>query len=118
MLEWTRGFQGAVSHVYRGPVSAGQSWSGNTHCVDFANPGTVSLRVDEPAAGELFFYLVTAANACGESHAGLDSNGIPRQVSPSCPLGSNDFDLDGYPDAEDNCPQHPGATTCCGPPCC
>ncbi len=112
LLSWSRGTQGHVSNVYRGTVSTTEPWNPDVDCVDLANPETESIQPDDPAPGKLFYFLVTAGNVCGESTAGLDSGGAPRNAVPSCPGAILDFDGDGVPDRQDSCPldADPGLT--------
>ncbi len=104
LLTWSRGTQGHVSNVYRGIVTTTEPWNSDLDCVDLANPETESSQPDDPPPGKLFYFLVTAGNVCGESPAGQDSGGAPRNAVPSCPSAILDFDGDGTPDRQDSCP--------------
>jgi hypothetical protein len=56
-------------------------------CLEAADPSADScIDPEVPSAGEAFFYLVRAVNACpsGEGSLGTDSNGVPRP-GRSCP---------------------------------
>jgi hypothetical protein len=103
-LTWVRGTQGHLSHVYRGMLVAGETWHGVLDCIDFANPGTTSIQADVPGPDATFYYLIGAANTCGNSPLGQGSQGTSRSPSSACPLGSQDTDGDGVVDAEDSCP--------------
>ena len=96
-LSWSRAFQGHTSNIYRGQVPAQQPFVNNATCfyaehtdLDFTDGATLST-------GELFYYLVTARNDCGDSSAGPG-----RSLSP-CGVINDDSDGDGTPDLEDNC---------------
>jgi ELWxxDGT repeat protein len=72
-------------NVYRGSVSSGATFSYNEQCA--ANRLTSPAWGDpaSPAAGQLFYYLVTSVSAGVESTPGEDSSGNPRPLPNSCP---------------------------------
>jgi hypothetical protein len=98
-LRWQRAIQGPVSHVYLVVSHPGEVFSDSFMCADFGNPGTSSVQRDDPLPGELYFYVVAAANICGSGPMG---NG--RQATDTCPLDGNDSDGDGVGNEADNCP--------------
>lgn len=109
-LAWTRGFQGHASNVYRGTRFQAQPWVYNEVCFDAENPGTQSTDASNPAAGNAFFYLVSAKNVCGESAAGQDGQGAYIFPAVPCPAANRQSDGDGILDLQDNCPQHSNPT--------
>jgi hypothetical protein len=61
-------------HVYRGSLAPASSWAYNHLCFDDpAGPSTADTSI--PSAGELYWYLVSREDACGESPLGRDSAG-------------------------------------------
>ena len=72
-------------------------------CLDSGTPEIQAYDPETPPAGTAFYYLVSAANACSESYAGLDSDGSETYPSPACDDGSGDSDGDGVLDPADNC---------------
>ena len=103
-LEWKRTPQGHVSHVYRGFLEAGGLWDPISLCVDYANPETRSVQPEVPPTGALYWFVISAANRCGEGPLSAGTDGSPRQVATSCPIALGDFDTDGRADREDHCP--------------
>jgi hypothetical protein len=103
-LVWTRAIQGPVSHVYLALQTPGGPSASSLSCIEFGNPDTESLQPDVPPPGWLFFYLVGAANACGEGSLGQGTLGASRDAPIACPLASDDSDGDGVADLSDNCP--------------
>ena len=100
----TRGIQGHTSNVYRGELSLGAVWAYDQTCWLAETPGTEYEETERPLSGELFYYLVSARNTCGDSHLGLSNPGGERSVTIACPSQDNDSDTDGIPDVADNCP--------------
>jgi hypothetical protein len=98
-LRWQRAIQGPVSHVYLIVSYAGQTFSNTYTCADFGNPGTESVQSDDPLPGELYAYVIGAANICG-----LGPMGNGREAPGTCPLDGNDADGDGVGNEADNCP--------------
>jgi hypothetical protein len=72
-------------NVYRGSMPADSSWSYNQTCATGGVGGNSASVTSDPAPDELFYYLVSRANACGESSLGTDSSGVPRPNASSCP---------------------------------
>jgi hypothetical protein len=103
VLRWERGLHGHVTNVYRGTLRHTFSWSANLACVEPEDPTTAIAPPDVPAAGDLFWFLVAAANACGEGSLGAGSAGVPRPPTIRCPTLDRDTDGDGRLDASDNC---------------
>jgi len=66
--------------------------------------GITSEDTDLPLPGMGYYYLISAENICGESHAGI----IGNVITPAVPCGSEgrDSDGDGLLDLEDNCPDN------------
>jgi len=106
-LRWTRAVQGNASSVYRGPIVPGQAWTAPS-CLQAQRAQLDGSDAQVPAAGQGFYYLVSAMNACGESVAGHGSSGTPTVPAPACSTNSGkDTDLDTVPDLKDNCALHP-----------
>src|SRR5262245_16414584 len=65
VLRWHRGLQGPDSAVYRGVIVPGAAWTG-PQCL---TEESALLLTDAaiPPEGQAFYYLVSGANACGES---------------------------------------------------
>ena len=103
-ITWAQGAQGHVSSVYRGHRDPGQPWSYNETCFVAATPATAAVDSSIPAPGQLFYYLVSGLNSCGESSNGADSQGIEHFPASACPAGYADSDGDGVADLDDNCP--------------
>jgi len=53
-------------------------------CVEFDDSGTSSVDATIPSLGEVAYYLVRGANACGAGGVGTRSDGTPRDAS-DCP---------------------------------
>ena len=106
-LSWQRSPHALVFNVYRGRVIPGQAWSYDMVCLDPETPDLESFDPESAPAGTAFFYLVSAENACGESYAGLDWQGLETYPSPTCGAIGGDADSDGIWDAGDNCPHTP-----------
>jgi hypothetical protein len=81
-LVWTPGASASVSNVYRG--SMGPTFDPGWSCLAADVAGSSFDDGTPVAPGEGLHYLVTGENACGESGAGLDSQGSPRVVD-DCP---------------------------------
>jgi hypothetical protein len=71
--------------VYRGAFPTGLSWTGALSCLSgsVTTPSVIDASV--PASGALQWYLVTRKGSCGESIAGVRSDGTPIVATPSCP---------------------------------
>ena len=110
VVRWARAVQGPTSHVYRGPIAAGQAWTAPS-CLQPQKVYLDHADSDVPAVGHGFYYLVSALNACGESAAGRASDGTPTQPSPACTVVlGRDADGDSVPNLTDNCVLQPDAT--------
>ena len=72
-------------NVYRGALPDGSPWSYNQTCFSNGVTGNSTPDTTVPALGELFYYLVSRVNACGESSLGTDSAGAPRPNGSACP---------------------------------
>jgi hypothetical protein len=71
--------------VYRGAVPAGGNFEYSHPCLVGWEPGPDFVDSGTPAAGALFYYLVSAVNGCGSSDVGTDSAGTPRPLPQTCP---------------------------------
>ncbi len=104
-LRWLPSYQGHLANVYRGSWLSRAPWNYDLTC---ESPDTVAHVLDLadgiPSAGETVFYLVSARNLCGDSPAGVASNGTPVSPATACPAIGLDRDLDGTEDSADNCP--------------
>jgi hypothetical protein len=63
------------------------AWSYNQTCLQTGVVGNSASDSDIPLPGQLFFYLVTRANACGESSLGSQSSGAERPNTAACVFG-------------------------------
>ncbi|MFQ5670192.1 MAG: MopE-related protein [Acidobacteriota bacterium] len=85
-MSWNPDPNALIYYPYRGFVPAGTTLAYNHVC---AGPGTTVpawTDMDNPAPGEAYYYLISAANDCGETSLGARSNGLPRPNSSSCLL--------------------------------
>ena len=73
--------------VYRGSLPADTTWAYDHTCLAGPNPDPSALDAQSPAAGDLFWYLVTRKSSCGESIAGRDGAGTPVAPGPACSGG-------------------------------
>jgi hypothetical protein len=72
-------------NVYRGFLSSGAAWSYNETCLSTGLIGGSAPDTAVPLPDELFYYLVSRADACGESSLGVDSAGATRPNNSPCP---------------------------------
>ncbi|HXV75680.1 MAG TPA: right-handed parallel beta-helix repeat-containing protein, partial [Candidatus Polarisedimenticolaceae bacterium] len=110
-IDWTwspSGFAN-VYNFYRGTQDAQSGWSYALECVVADTPWPNAEDPTTPAAGVLYYYLVAAASPCGDSVAGMASDGTEIYAVPGCALGSADQDDDGTVDRLDNCVFDPNA---------
>jgi hypothetical protein len=107
-LRWSRGDQGHTSNVYRG-LAATSGVPAAYQCFVTETPLTERQDPLQPPPRQVFFYLVTAKNACGEGSAGYDSSGAPRGGWAPCGSLTQEFDFDGIVDVWDNCATFPNA---------
>ncbi|HZN04486.1 MAG TPA: hypothetical protein VFD06_12965 [Candidatus Polarisedimenticolia bacterium] len=70
-------------NVYRGLRTS--PWTYDQTCLQPHVAGSSVSDAAEPAPGQIFFYLVTRLDACGESTPGQDSSGTPRPNPAPCP---------------------------------
>ena len=70
-------------NVYRGLRT--NPWTYDQVCLQPHVAGSSVSDVTEPGPGEIFFYLVTRLDACGESTPGKDSSGATRPNPAPCP---------------------------------
>lgn len=101
-LTWSRTLQGHTYNVYRGTVQA--PWAYDETCLETESPDTESIDAASPAAGQTFFYLVSARNACGESPHGTSTAQGDRFPPAACAGANANSDPDPVPDVADNCP--------------
>jgi hypothetical protein len=102
-LVWSRGFQGHTSNIYK-VEAIGQPQMEQFICLIAESPNTEKDDFDPSTAGEIYFYLVTARNSCGDSSAGTNGSGGTRSPWAPCPSVGDDHEPDGVLDVEDNCP--------------
>jgi hypothetical protein len=99
-LEWTRSLQGHTYNVYRtafrirpsGPQIAFRCYEGEI-------PTTSVAASQDPSPGDLWAFLVSARNSCGESAVAAEI-----LAESDCPSQGADTDSDGFLDLADNCP--------------
>ena len=77
--------QTTAYHVYRGSRPLGGAFSYNHSCFLTSLVGPSFSDTGLPAAGTLFYYLVSAADGCGESDLGAATGGASRPNSGACP---------------------------------
>jgi Putative metal-binding motif/Thrombospondin type 3 repeat len=95
-----------VYNVYRGvagPTSPGNYISTAT-CLLADQPGNTFTDNANPSLNMVYYYVLTATDACGEGSAGNSSNGQPRVLPTACTSPNLDIDHDGVLDKSDNCP--------------
>jgi hypothetical protein len=102
-LSWDRTPFALTFNVYRGTILPAQPWSYELTCLDAETPETNSADPETPPAGTVFYYLISAENACLETEAGVATGPIQIFASPSCPSVNADRDGDGVVDPADNC---------------
>ncbi|MCP3981169.1 MAG: hypothetical protein GY716_17865 [bacterium] len=95
LLAWQPEATAFSYNIYRG-----DGLFQDTLCLAFRTTGGQIADAAEPAPGDLFSYLVTGVNPCGESGLGFESIGAPR-ASAACAV---DGDNDGFGRDTDNCP--------------
>jgi hypothetical protein len=71
-------------NVYRGSLASGAAWAYNQTCLEPSSPSPASDS-QSPSAGDMYFYLVSRKDACGESAAGRNSLGAPDPNPAPCP---------------------------------
>jgi hypothetical protein len=83
-LTWSAAPGVPAYNLYKGLQSEGP-WTFNHSC--FASHLTMPQATDsqQPALGELFYYLVSGEDACGEGPLGTQSSGTPRPTLSACP---------------------------------
>jgi hypothetical protein len=98
--------QDNVYNVYRGlagPNSPGD-YLPSSDCLFDEQPSGTFTDNENPPVGQIFYYLVTGMNFCGNGPAGNTSNGQPRQTPVLCSFQGTDSDGDLIPDRDDICP--------------
>ena len=106
VLTWQLSGQAHAWNLYRGAISPGSpagEWTWNETCLAAETVAASGADPDLPAGGGLFYYLVSAVNACGESPITEDGVGAPRFPAAPCAHRGADSDGDGIPDLADNC---------------
>ncbi|HKQ96367.1 MAG TPA: putative metal-binding motif-containing protein, partial [Candidatus Polarisedimenticolia bacterium] len=104
--------QAHVYNVYRGvagPSTPGEYVSTSV-CRLPENPSGSFTDSDVPPLGQIYYYLITGTNVCGEGGAGQGTSGTPRALPAPCASPNADSDTDGVLDKNDVCPllQDPG----------
>jgi hypothetical protein len=84
LLSWSPSPAASVYELYKGSRTDA-SWTFNHVC--FASGLTSPQASDslQPAAGVVWYYLVSARNACGEGTLGAQSSGAARPNASPCP---------------------------------
>ena len=103
-LSWQAAPFGLVYNVYRGAYPRGNAWNYDLDCLVAETPLTAASDPQTPPLNTTFYYLIAAANVCGESRAGQDGQGADIFAPQQCPTLNHDSDGDGVADASDNCP--------------
>jgi hypothetical protein len=111
LFSWLLLPQANVYNVYRGV--AGPNFPGNylptSACLLTENPSGSFSDPAVPPIGQIYYYLITGTNRCGEGSPGNSSDGSPRNLPALCPGASNDTDGDLVLDHDDICPLTPNA---------
>jgi len=86
-LGWIGVPQATFYNVYRGEVQGlpGGSFAYNHACLEARSTDISSADTVAPAAGVLFYYLVSAGNTCAEGPLGSASSGAPIPNPAPCP---------------------------------
>jgi PKD repeat protein len=84
-IAWTAVPEAGAYNVYRGHAASGLPFTYDHACLTARWPGTASSDTEAPASGELFYYLVSAWNACGEGTLGASSSGQAVPNPSACP---------------------------------
>lgn len=85
LLTWAPVPHGLWWNVYRGELTLTAGSTYNHACLASSLSQT-STRDDETLPADmLFYYLISAANECGEGTVGVDSDLIPRPIDMPCP---------------------------------
>ncbi len=99
--------QANVYDVYRGiagPLTPGAYLPSSVCLLNEVPRGTFTDPA-VPPVGQIYYYVVTGTNRCGEGSAGTLSDGQPRIMPAPCVPGAGaDTDLDGILDRDDKCP--------------
>jgi hypothetical protein len=102
---WTPEVTPGPFNVYRGSLTTGSAFAYNQSCFAYLVSGTSATDTASPAAGQVYFYLVSRQEStCNESNLGQNSVPADRPNTAYCPLPAPDSDADGTADALDNCP--------------
>ena len=82
-LYWDRAFQGYLTNIYRGSVGFGEPWEYNETCRISNTAQLLAVDLDTPPnQGDLFYYLLGAANECGVGPASTNTLGFAVPVDP------------------------------------
>jgi hypothetical protein len=101
---WWGTSEAHVYNVYRGTILPGAGFSYAHACYSAGVPERQFEDTESPAVGELFYYLISGKNGCGETGIG-DGDPGPRPLAEPCDTFlDNDQDADGVPDLDDGCP--------------
>ncbi len=93
-----------VYNLYRGEVALAAGWSFDTVCLLPEYAETTLEDPGIPPVDSVFYYVIAAANACGEGALLPGSDGQARPVAVPCTSPGADSDLDLVQDLVDNCP--------------
>ncbi|PYS93346.1 MAG: hypothetical protein DMF50_13630 [Acidobacteria bacterium] len=103
-LSWLLAAQAPVYDLYRGTLGP-HGGGGYSHaCLAPGLPRAAFSDGAVPPPGVVYYYLVAGANSCGEGPLGVKPGGGEIPALGACPAIYSDTDLDGFPDAEDDCP--------------
>ena len=108
LFSFTPTSQSNVYNVYRGQASltgSGNFIPGSTCLLAWAVPRSFTDS-SVPPVGQIYYYLTTGTNRCGDGSAGNDSAGVLRSLPAPCavPVPPTDSDSDGLLDFDDSCP--------------
>jgi len=104
--EFTLISQAHVYNVYRGiagPMTPGE-YITSSICRLPENPSGSFVDNDVPPVGQIYYYLITGTNRCGDGGPGTGSGGAARNLPALCPSPGLDGDGDLVADRDDICP--------------
>jgi hypothetical protein len=113
VFTWTPISQAHVYNIYRalGSMNGPGDFLPASTCLLSWDAPPAFTDSEDPPVGQIYYYLVTATNRCGDGGAGDDSAGQPRVLPAACPIPEppSDTDGDGVFDFDDCCPLHSNA---------
>ena len=84
-LSWAPVAQARVYNLYRGVIPTGEPFGYAHACLAAGLTAISAADAEAPLPGALHYYLVSAANGCGEGGLGTDSASLSRPNPSPCP---------------------------------